>query len=113
MAKNPIAIAHDVQPGQPKSSRWRTCTIFVLAVIVVPLVVEGGALCYGQWCSITGRSTPVSTPVMDTVSNVFHETKTVLADSFSPSVARVLNEPGIAIPVSLVLIGCGMMLLKR
>jgi hypothetical protein len=113
MAKTSIAIAHDVQPGQPKSSRWRTCTFFVFAVIIVPLVVEGGALCYGQWCSITGRSTRVSTPVLDTFSNVFDETKTVLSDSFSPSVARVFNEPGIAIPVSLVLIGCGMMLLKR
>jgi hypothetical protein len=113
MAKNPIAIAHDVQSGRPKSSRWRNCTIFVLAVIIVPLVVEGGALWYGQWCSITGRSTRVSTPMMDTISNVFDETKTVLADSFSPSVARVFSEPGIAIPVSLVFIGCGMMLLKR
>jgi hypothetical protein len=85
----------------------------LLAIIIVPIVVESAALSYGQWCSITGRSTRVSTPIMDTVSNAFHETRSVVEDVFSPSFARVFREPGVAIPVALVLLGIGMTLLRR
>ena len=101
------------RPRSPKSSRWRIGAIFVLAVVIVPLVVEGAMLTYGQWCSIMGRTTRVSTPVMDMVSNAFYETKDVVEEHFSPSFARVFSEPGMAIPVALVLIVCGMVLLRR
>ena len=50
---------------------------------------------------------------MDTVSNAFHETRSVVDDVFSPSFTRVFREPAVAIPVALVLIVCGMMLLRR
>jgi hypothetical protein len=113
MAKNFIPIAYDIHAARPKSSRWRIGAIFVLAVIIVPVVVESAALCYGQWCSITGRSTRVSTPIIDTVSSVFHDTRDAFEDLLSPSVTRVFREPGMAIPVALVLIVCGMMLLRR
>jgi hypothetical protein len=113
MAKTPISIAYEIPPARPKSRRWRIGTIFLLAAIIVPLVVEGAALSYGQWCSITGSSTRVSTPVMDTVANAFHETKSALEDLFSPSFTRVFREPAVALPVALVLIVCGMMLLRR
>jgi hypothetical protein len=113
MAKNPIPIAYDEIMSRPKSSPWRIGLICLLAIIIVPIVVEGGALSYGQWCSITGRSNRVSTPILDTVSNAFHETRSVVEDVFSPSFARLFREPGVAIPVALVLIGIGMMLLKR
>jgi hypothetical protein len=113
MAKSPISIAYDIPPARPRSSRWRIGTIFILAIVIVPLVVEGAALCYGQWCSITGSSTRVSTPVMDMVLNAFLETKYVLEDLLSPSFKRVFREPRVAIPVALVLIVCGMMLLRR
>jgi hypothetical protein len=113
MAKNPIPIAFDDITSRPKSSPWRIGTICVLAIIIVPIVVEGAALSYGQWCSITGRSNRVSTPIMDTVSNAFHETRSVVDDVFSPSFARVFREPGVAIPVALVLIVIGMTLMRR
>jgi hypothetical protein len=113
MAKNPIQIAFDDITSRPKSSPRRIGMMCLLAIIIVPIVVESAALSYGQWCSITGRSTRVSTPIMDTVSNAFHETSSVVEDVFSPSFARVFREPGVAIPVALVLIGIGMMLMKR
>lgn len=113
MAKYSIPIAYDIPAGRPKSSRWRIGTICTLVVIIVPFAVESAALCYGQWRSITGSSTHVSTPVMDTFSNAFLETKYVFEDHFMASFARVFREPAVAIPVALVLIVCGMMLLRR
>jgi hypothetical protein len=113
MAKSPIPIAYEIPPARPKSSRSHIGTILILAIIIVPIVVEGAALCYGQWRSITGRSTRVSTPIIDTVSSVFHDTRDAFEDLLSPSVTRVFREPGMAIPVALVLIVCGMMLLRR
>jgi hypothetical protein len=113
MAKGPISIAYDIPSSRRRSSRWRIGAIFILAVIIVPIVVEGAALTYGQWCSITGRSTRISTPVLDTLSNAFHETKYVLDDHFSPTFARVFSVPAAAIPVALVLIVCGMFFLRR
>jgi hypothetical protein len=113
MAKSPISIAYDIPPARPNSSRWRIGTIFALALIIVPVVVETSALCYGQWRSIMGSSTHVSTPVMDAVSNAFVETKYVFDDHFSVTLTRVFKEPGVAIPVALVLIGCGILLLRR
>ena len=113
MAKSPIPIAYEIRPARPKSSRSHIGAILILAIIIVPIVVEGAALCYGQWRSITGRSTRVSTPIIDTVSSVFHDTSYAFENLLSPSVARVFREPGMAIPVALVLIVCGMLLLKR
>jgi hypothetical protein len=113
MAKSSISIAYDIPDARRRPKPWRIGAILVLAVITVPLVVEGGALCYGQWCSITGSSVRVSTPVMDAFSNAFHETKGALEDLLAPSVSRAFTEPAVAIPVALVLIVCGMMLLRR
>jgi len=50
---------------------------------------------------------------MDAVSSAFDETKYALEDLVSPSVTRVFREPSVAIPVALVLIVCGMTLLRR
>jgi hypothetical protein len=113
MAKNPIPTAYDIPDAHPKVRRRRNGTIFILAMIIVPLVVEGAALSYGQWCSITGRSIHVNTPVMDAVSSAFHETKCVFEDSFAPSFSRVFTEASVAIPFALVLMVCGMALLRR
>jgi hypothetical protein len=113
MAKSPIPIAYEIPPARPKSSRSHIGVMLILAIIIVPIVVEGAALCYGQWCSITGRSTRVSTPIIDTVSSVFRDTKDTFEDLLSPSFTRVFREPGVAIPIALVLIVCGMMLLRR
>jgi hypothetical protein len=113
MAKSSVSIAYDIPDARRKSKPWRIGAIIVLAVITVPLVVDGGALCYGQWCSITGSSVRVNTPVIDAFSNAFHDTTGVLEDLFAPSFSRVFTEPAVAIPVALVLIGCGMMLLRR
>jgi hypothetical protein len=114
MAKRPIPIAYDIAAAQPKSSRRRIGTILILAIVIlVPLVMDGAALCYGQWCSITGRSTRVSTPIIDTISSAFHDTKDALEDLLAPSFTRVFREPGVAIPIALVLIVCGATLLRR
>ncbi len=57
-----------------------------LAVVIVPLVVEGAMLTYGQWCEIMGsHDTCEHARSWTSVSNAFTRPQTSLRSTFRPS----------------------------
>ena len=78
----------------------------------MPLAVEGTLCCYAQWCEALGKSTEVSTPILDTIVGAFQFCHEWCVDRIAPSFNSVLRDPKIAIPVSSLLIVMAIALLR-
>ena len=87
--------------------------VLVTGALLLPLVVEGTLCCYAQWCDALGKSTEVSTPILDTIAGGFQFCHEWCGDRIAPSFNSVLRDPKIAIPFSSLLIVMAIALLRR
>ena len=62
MSKKTIPLAPDLKPERRRSKLLPIASIFVLAPLLAPLVVEAVAVCCAQWSEVMGTSSPKSTP---------------------------------------------------
>jgi hypothetical protein len=112
MDKNPIPLAPDLTPEQRRLRFLPIASIFVLAPILVPLVLEAVALCNAQWCAILDRSTEVRTPMIDTISEHVDEVRGELWYSITSRFQRVPWNPKVVLPAIAIVMAVAMVMLR-
>jgi hypothetical protein len=111
MHKFPIPIAHD--PPAPKQTRLRrAAAMIVLGLGVAPLLGEGAAMCYTQWCQVVGKNASAQTPVFDSLNNGINAAHQSFWDALTPLFRRLPWNPRIVFAVAIIAMVLGMMMLR-
>jgi hypothetical protein len=113
MFKQSIPIAHEIKPTPTKSIRTWIIFIVGLGAILAPLVVEGTAICYAQWCEIMGKEIEARTPIIDSIAAALQSAHDLVADSLGPTFQSTIHNPNVALPVASVLLVVAMAMLRR
>jgi|SRR5262245_58699525 hypothetical protein len=96
--------------------RSKLPTIFFVLFLVgglVPIVVEGGAICLANWKEVMGVSSDVRTPVIDSV----HDNLQSFSDTFwyqiTPYFRRLPWDPKMVLPAAAIIMAVAMFMLRR
>ena len=112
MAKNTIPLAPDIRPDRPRSRLLPIASIFVIAPVLAPLVMEAVSLCYGQWCEILGTPVTVRTPILEAISERIESVRTELCYHVSSRFQRVPWNPKVVLPVIALIMVIAMLMLR-
>ncbi len=99
MAKNTIPLAPNIQPDRPKYRMLPIASIFVMAPVLAPLIMEAVSLCYGQWSEILGQPVTIRTPILDALSERIESVREDLWYHVSSRFQRVPWNPKVVLPV--------------
>jgi hypothetical protein len=113
MHKFPIPIAHDPPPSQAGWRLLRSSAIFILGIALAPMLAEGCAICYAQWCQVLGNNAEARTPVLDSLHDGLESAKGSFCDAISPYFQRLPWSPKLVLSVGVILMILGMLMLKR
>jgi hypothetical protein len=112
MPKNPVSLAPDLRPNGRRSKVVPIASIFVIAPLLAPLILEAGALCYAQWCAALGTSAQVRTPIIDTIQEGIETVRNDLWSALSARFQRVPWSPTVVLPVAAVIMAVAMVMLR-
>jgi hypothetical protein len=112
MAKNPILLTVDLRPERRRSKVLPIASIFVLASLLTPLVIEVVALCHAQWCEVLGTSVTARTPTLDSIGDRIQEVREECWSCISSRFQRVPWNPRVVLPVLVVVMALGMVMLR-
>jgi hypothetical protein len=87
-------------------------SIFVLAPLIAPLVMEAVGLCYAQWCTTFGTSAEVRTPIIDSIQEGIESVRDDLWSALSARFQRVPWNPKVVLPIAAVIMAVGMVMLR-
>jgi hypothetical protein len=99
MAKNTIPLAPSLKPDRPRSRVPQIVSIFVLAPLLTPLIVELVALCYGQWSEIFGRPVAVKTPILTAMGEQVESIREDVWYHVGSRFQRVPWNPRVVLPI--------------
>jgi hypothetical protein len=111
MPKNPITLAPDLRPDRRRKA-LPIVSIFVLAPLIAPLVMEAAALCYAQWCTALGTQAEVRTPIIDSIQEGIESVRDDLWSVLSARFQRVPWSPKVVLPVAAVIMAVAMVMLR-
>ena len=112
MAKNPIVLAPDLTPDRRKSKMLPIASIFVLAPLLAPVIMETVSICHGQWCEVMGRSVTVRTPFLDSIGEQIEEVREVCWYHLLSRFQRVPWNPKVVLPVMAVIMALAMFMMR-
>src|SRR5579883_285800 len=110
MPKNPITLAPDLRPNRRRSKVLPIASIFVVAPLLIPLLLETAALCYGQWCMVFGTSAPPRTPMLDSIHERIESARDELWSAASARFQRVPWNPKVVLTIAAVITTLGMLM---
>ena len=112
MSKNPIPLAPDVRPDRPRRKVLPILSIFVVAPLLAPIIMDTLALCYGQWCEVLGSRTNVRTPTLDAIGDRVDAVREDLWYHVSSRFQRVPWNPRVVLPIAVTVMVLAMMMLR-
>ena len=112
MAKNPITLAPDLRPDRPRRKLLPILSIFVVAPLLVPIVMEAVALCYGQWCEMLGSPIAVRTPTLDAIGERVDAVREDFWYHVSSRFQRVPWNPRVVLPIAVTVMVLAMVMLR-
>ena len=112
MAKNLITLAPDLRPDRHRSKVLPLASIFILAPLIAPMVMEVAALCHAQWCAALGASADVRTPILDSIQERIESVRDDLWSVLSARFQRVPWNPKVVLPLAAVIMAVGMVMLR-
>ena len=112
MHKFPIPIAHDTPAARSRSRLLHSSGIVVLGLSLAPLIYEGCAICYAQWCQVLGRNAVATTPVIDVLQGELESGHRSIWGVITPHFQRLPWNPKLVLLVGVIFMIIGMMMLK-
>jgi hypothetical protein len=112
MYKFPIPIAHDIRPVPSRWRLLRSSAIVLLGISLAPLISEGSAICYAQWCQVLGRNAEAKTPLLDSLHEGLESGHRSFWAAISPYFQRLPWSPKLVLFVGVILMILGMLMLK-
>ena len=112
MRKFTIDLAGVAPPGHAKFRPWRIASMFLIAVIFIPLAVECGRLCHAQWSTILGNSSDVPTPILNWTHESFLIIRQDLRNSMAPLWSQIPSAPKSVLILGAVTIALGILVLR-
>src|SRR2546421_526702 len=112
MSKNPLPLAPDLRPNRRKSKLLPIASIFVMAPLLAPLVMETVALCHAQWCELLSTSATVRTPYLDSMGERIQSVRQDLWDRIGSRFQRVPWNPKVVVPILVVVMALAMVILR-
>jgi hypothetical protein len=112
MAKNPITLAPDLRSDRPRRRVLPILSLFVVAPLLAPILVEVVALGYGQWCEILGTPTAVRTPTLDAIGERIGAVHEEILYHVSSRFQRVPWNPRIVLPLAVAVMALAMVMLR-
>ena len=112
MAKNPITLAPDLRPHRPRRKVLPILSIFVAAPLLVPIIMDAVALCYGQWCDVLGTPIAVRTPTLDAIGERLASVHEDLWYHISSRFQRVPWNPRVVLPIAVLVMILAMVMLR-
>jgi hypothetical protein len=112
MSKNPIMLAPDIRPDRPRRKVLPIISIFVVAPLLAPIIMDAVALCYGRWCELLGTPAAVRTPTLDAISERIGTIREECWYHVSSRFQRVPWNPRIVLPVAVAVMVLAMVMLR-
>ncbi len=112
MVKNPITLAPDIRPDRPRRRVLPIISIFVVAPLLAPVIMDVVALCYGQWCEMLGTPVDVRTPTLDAIGERVDAVREDLWYHVSSRFQRVPWNPRIVLPIAVAVMLLAMVMLR-
>jgi hypothetical protein len=112
MPKNSITLAPDIRPDRRRRRLLPILSLFVTVPLLVPVIMDAVALCYGQWREILGTPTDVRTPTLDAIGERIEEVREDLWYHVSCRFNRVPWNPRVVLPVAVVVMLMAMVMLR-
>ena len=112
MVKNPITLAPDLRPDRRTSKVLPIASIFVLAPLLAPLILEAAALCHAQWYAAFGAPERVRTPILDSIAEGIESVRDDLWSAISARFQRVPWNPKVVLPIAAVIMAVAMKMLR-
>jgi hypothetical protein len=100
MAKNPITFAPDIQADPPRRNIWPILAFVVTIALLIPILRDAVAVCYGQWREMLGTPTAVKTPTFDAIGEQVGEVREDVWYHITNRLNRVPWNPRIVLPVA-------------
>ncbi len=114
MAKTSLRIADDlVVTKRGWTHAFKLAAVIGVAVLLAPIVWEGGAMLLSNWFEVMGKTLVVRTPVLDYLSQTYEGSREDLHDFLVPYLGSMSWRPELIFPVLLVMMGVGMKILWR
>ena len=114
MAKTSLHIADDLVAGRRgRRSGFKLAAVIGAAVLLAPLVWEGGAILLSNWYEVMGKSFVARTPILDYLNQAYEGSREDLHDFLVPYLGSMSWRPELVFPVLLVMMGLGMKILWR
>ncbi len=85
----------------------------VLGFVLVPILIEGVAVCAAQWAEILGIRFVVKTPLLSWSGTKLEDCRQLMGEWMSDSFRDSSWEPGFAFPILAALIIIAMLMLRR
>jgi hypothetical protein len=113
MSKQPIPVAREIRPAQPKSKLSRIAPILVASALLGPLAAEGASFCYAQWCEVLGVPAEAHTPILDLAGAGLSNAHDLLGESIASGLQNSIRDVSFVLPLAAVLIVVAMAMLRR
>ena len=112
MVKNPITLAPDIRPDRPRRKVLPIISIFVVAPLLVPIIMDVLALGYGQWCEMLGIPASVRTPTLDMIGERIGAIRDECWYHISSRFQRVPWNPRVVLPIAVAVMVVAMVMLR-
>jgi hypothetical protein len=112
MSKNSITLAPDLRPDRHRRRLLPILSLFVTVPLLVPVIMDAVALCYGQWRGILGTPTDVRTPTLDAIGERIEEVREDLWYHISSRFNRVPWNPRVVLSIAVVVMIMAMVMLR-
>ncbi len=112
MAKNTLPLAPDLKPDRTRSKLLPIASIFVLAPLLTPLIIELVWLCYGQWCEILGNPVAIQTPILSAMGERIESARQDIWYHISSRFQRVPWNPKVVVPIIALVMIVAMLMLR-
>jgi len=113
-----MAKVHDqFEDHRPVERRFgwvnKIAVLVILGVVLVPLLIEGAAVCVAQWAEVAGTRFVSKTPLLDWSELKIEDCRQLIGEWMSYRLQDASWEPGFALPILAVLIVVATLMLRR
>jgi len=114
MQKLAYQLGDDLISDAPPRPRWAKIVLIALLVAgLVPLGLDGMSICLGHWKEYLGMRSEITTPTLDRVAECLHDLDTALWAKVAPWFYSLPWEPGVVLPVAIIVMALAMLMLRR
>jgi hypothetical protein len=112
MIKNPLTLAPDIRPDRTRRKVLPIISIFVVAPMLVPILMDVVAIGYGQWCAMMDIPSAVRTPTLDAIGERVEAVREECWYHISSRFQRVPWNPRVVMPIAVAVMIVAMVMLR-